>query len=408
MIITSETKLKTLVDKFPYLINFLPTLSPQYQHLKNPEIRENMLENATIKKVAANGGFNPEELISKIQTEIDRHNSKLVMDERKEVLKGIIRDLHAGVEMLILRKRFAELVENVSASEIAEIEQSLIDEGLPETEVKRLCDVHVEVFRHALDDQDVPRPPAGHPVHMFMVENRAAENVMKEIDTLISKIGKISYKETIQNNKKQLEEKLEKITEIEKHYLRKENQLFPKLEALGVSGPSQVMWAIHDDIRSAIKIAKSQLADGDPQILTTMDEINTTIRDMIYKEEHILYPMSLETLSDRDWLKVKEGSEQIGYAWTEPMVDWKPDLPIEQEKIIGAVGMSTVALDTGALTPDQVNLMHTHLPIDITYVDSADRVAYYSSGKELIFPTSPGIIGRQVSKCHPPKSVHIV
>jgi DUF438 domain-containing protein len=408
MIITSETKLKTLVDKFPYLINFLPTLSPQYQHLKNPEIRENMLEIATIKRVAANGGFNPEELISKIQTEIDRHNSKLVMDERKEVLKGIIRDLHAGVEMLILRKRFAELVENVSASEIAEIEQSLIDEGLPETEVKRLCDVHVEVFRHALDDQDVPRPPAGHPVHMFMVENRAAENVMKEIDTLISKIGKISYKETIQNNKKQLEEKLEKITEIEKHYLRKENQLFPKLEALGVSGPSQVMWAIHDDIRSAIKIAKSQLADGDPQILTTMDEINTTIRDMIYKEEHILYPMSLETLSDRDWLKVKEGSEQIGYAWTEPMVDWKPDLPIEQEKIIGAVGMSTVALDTGALTPDQVNLMHTHLPIDITYVDSADRVAYYSSGKERIFPRSPGIIGRQVSKCHPPKSVHIV
>ena len=52
--------------------------------------------------------------------------------------------------------------------------------------------------------------------------------------------------------------------------------------------------------------------------------------------------------------------------------------------------------------------MLTHLPIDITYVDENDRVAYYSAGKERIFPRSPGVIGREVSRCHPPKSVHIV
>jgi DUF438 domain-containing protein len=408
MIITPETKLKTLVDKYPHLINYIPTLSPNYQQLKNPEMRETMLTIATIKRVAANGGITREELIAKIQVEIERVSSKLVEEERKEVLKSIIRDLHAGVEMDILRKKFAELVKNVSASEIAEIEQNLIDEGLPETEVKRLCDVHVEVFKHALDDQDLPRTPAGHPVHMFMVENRAAENVMKEIDTLLCELEKPANKESILKHRKQIEEKLEKITEIEKHYLRKENQLFPKLEAAGVSGPTQVMWAIHDDIRVAIKIAKKQLSDSDPKIIATMGEINITIRDMIYKEDHILYPMSLETLTDKDWLDVKKGSEEIGYSWTEPMVDWKPDLPPEQEKVIGAVEMGTIALKTGTLTSEQVNLMLTHLPFDITYVDAEDRVAYYSSGKERLFPRSPGIIGRQVSKCHPPKSVHIV
>jgi DUF438 domain-containing protein len=408
MIITPETKLETLLEKHPYLLNFISTLSPNYRQLKNPEMRETMLEIATIKRVAVNGGFKPKELIAKIQAEIYSRNLKLIEEERKEVLKGIIKDLHAGVKMEILRKRFAELVEDVSASEIAEIEQSLIDEGLPETEIKRLCDVHVEVFKHALDDQDTPKPPAGHPVHMFMVENRAAENVMKEIDALLFKIGKPANKKAVQKYRNPIEEKLEKIGEIEKHYLRKENQLFPQLEEAGVSGPSQVMWAIHDDVRAAIKIARKQLVEGDPLIFTTMEEINTTIRDMIYKEEHILYPMSLETLTARDWLKVKEGSDEIGYAWTEPMVDWKPDLPQEQEKAIGTIVEGTVALDTGALTSEQVNLMLTHLPIDITYVDSADRVAYYSSGKERIFPRSPGIIGREVSKCHPPKSVHIV
>jgi DUF438 domain-containing protein len=408
MKIKPDTNLKALIDEYSFLIEFLPTLSPKYQQLKNPVMRETMFRIATIEKIAANGGFQTQELIAKIQEEIDKHSSKDVEKKRKEILKSIIRDLHIGVEMEILRKRFADLVKDVSASEIAEIEQSLIDDGLPQSEVKRLCDVHVEVFKHALDGQDVPRPPAGHPVHMFMVENRAAENVMKDIDILLCEIEKPASRESIRKHSEDLKKQLERIYEIEKHYLRKENQLFPKLEAKGVSGPSQVMWAIHDDIRAAIKIARQQLDENDPKVAMTMDEINTTIRDMIYKEEHILYPMSLETLTDRDWIGVKEGSEEIGYAWTEPLVDWTPDLPLGQEKVIGESLMGTVALDTGAMTPEQVNLMLIHLPVDITYVDENDRVAYYSSGKERIFPRSPGIIGREVSKCHPPKSVHIV
>ncbi|MFC1802920.1 DUF438 domain-containing protein [Thermoproteota archaeon] len=384
MKIKPDTNLKTLIDEYSFLIEFLPTLSPKYQQLKNPVMRETMFRIATIEKIAANGGFQTQELIAKIQEEIDKHSSKDVEEKRKEILKSIIRDLHAGVEMEILRKRFADLVKDVSASEIAEIEQSLIDDGLPQSEVKRLCDVHVEVFKHALDVQDVPRPPAGHPVHMFMVENRAAENVMKDTDILLCEIEKPASQESIRKHSEDLKKQLERIYEIEKHYLRKENQLFPKLEAKGVSSPSQVMWAIHDDIRAAIKIARQQLDENDPKVAMTMDEINTAIRDMIYKEEYILYPMSLETLTDRDWLGVKEGSEEIGYAWTEPLVDWTPDLPFGQEKVIGASLMGTVALDTGALTSDQVNLMLIHLPVDITYVDENDRVAYYSSGKERI------------------------
>ncbi|MCW4051175.1 MAG: DUF438 domain-containing protein [Candidatus Bathyarchaeota archaeon] len=403
-----ETKLKDLVDKYPFLIEFIPTLSPHYERLKNPVLRETMFKIATLEKVAQSGGFTVEELAKKIKEEIDRHSKDDVAEQRKEILKSIIRDLHDGVEMEVLRKRFADLVKDVSATEIAEIEQSLIDEGLPETEVKRLCDVHVEVFKHALDDQDVPRPPAGHPVHTFMVENRAAENIMGEIDGLISEIGTPADHEKLDAYRDQLSSLLEKISEIEKHYLRKENQLFPHLEAHGVSGPSQVMWALHDDVREVIKIARRQVKDPDPRIVTTMDELITTIKDMIYKEEHILFPMSLETLTDKEWLDVKNGSEEIGYAWTEPMVDWTPDVHEEQEKVIGAAVMSTVALDTGALTPEQVNLMLTHLPVDVTFVDENDRVAYYSSGKERIFPRSPGIIGREVIRCHPPRSVHVV
>ncbi len=78
---------------------------------------------------------------------------------------------------------------------------------------------------------------------------------------------------------------------------------------------------------------------------------------------------------------------------------------VVKEKIIP---VEKLELDVGVLTAEQVNLMLKHLPIDFTFVDEKDRVAYYSGGKERIFARSPGIIGRDVSRCHPAKSVHIV
>ena len=95
---------------------------------------------------------------------------------------------------------------------------------------------------------------------------------------------------------------------------------------------------------------------------------------------------------------------EIGYSWIEPMVEWVPDVKAEA----AVTSIDKVNLDVGVMTPEQVNLMLKHLPLDITFVGDYDKVAYYSGGKERIFPRSPGIIGRAVSRCHPPKSVHIV
>jgi DUF438 domain-containing protein len=67
-----------------------------------------------------------------------------------------------------------------------------------------------------------------------------------------------------------------------------------------------------------------------------------------------------------------------------------------------------IPLSTGALTREQINLMLTHLPVDVTFVDEHDRVRYFSQGRERIFDRSAAIIGREVTKCHPPQSVHKV
>ena len=48
------------------------------------------------------------------------------------------------------------------------------------------------------------------------------------------------------------------------------------------------------------------------------------------------------------------------------------------------------------------------LPVDITFVDEADTVRYYSRGEERIFRRTPAVIGKKVQQCHPQQSVHKV
>ena len=65
-------------------------------------------------------------------------------------------------------------------------------------------------------------------------------------------------------------------------------------------------------------------------------------------------------------------------------------------------------MNEGYLTPQQLDLIFRYVPFDVTFVNEKDEVVYYNKGEERVFPRSPGIIGRQVKYCHPPKSVDTV
>jgi len=413
MDLSPKTKIDDLLREYPFLMDYFIGRSPKFKHLENPIMRKTVGKVATLTKVAAMGKIELDVLMSEIAREIKEKTDETISFEplkdpqaRQEALKGIIRDLHKGEDVERLKGRFRELIQDVSPSEIANMEQNLIDEGLPEAEVKRLCDVHVAVFKESLEKQEIPGAPAGHPVHTFMQENRAAEEIMDKIDDLLKMIGTPPDEEFFKSNQKDLVDLVDRLFKIDLHYLRKENQLFPLLEAHNISGPSQVMWAIHDDIRAMLKKSQDGLSRMESsETASTLKDLLTAIRDMIYKEENILYLMSLETLSESDWGKVKQGDEEIGYAWIKPEGEWAPQAEKEE---VSAVGAKKLKLDTGYLSNDLINLMLIHLPVDLTLVDENDRVAYYSQGKERIFPRSLAIIGREVRKCHPPDSVHIV
>lgn len=67
-----------------------------------------------------------------------------------------------------------------------------------------------------------------------------------------------------------------------------------------------------------------------------------------------------------------------------------------------------IPLQVGALTPEQIALIFTHLPVDVTFVDEGNDVQFYSGGKNRIFERTPDIIGRNVLNCHHPDSVQLV
>jgi DUF438 domain-containing protein len=333
-------------------------------------------------------------------------------EKRKQLLQDLIQQLHDGRSVEEVKGEFARLVGEIGASELATVEQALISGGLPETEVKRLCDVHVAVFRDSLDAQTRPEAIPGHPVHTFLAENVACARVLDDLGAALQAFKAGPTPENLEPSRARLRE----LRQYEKHYLRKENILFPFLEEHGFSGPSRVMWAIHDDIRASWKALEQVLANPPTdaaafavQVDGTFLPLDMMIREMFYKEENILYPTALEKLSEEEWLAIRKQEESVGYAYVIAGNQWPPQAPVgvapsdEPEALTG-----TIHLHTGVLSVEQLDHLFTHLPVDITFVDADDRVRFFSETRDRIFPRSPAIVGRKVQQCHPPASVHRV
>lgn len=360
----------------------------------------------------------------------NREHPEEVNQERQNMLKEIIKDLHNGKSVEEVKARFDTAVGDIAVSEISLLEQTLMEEeGIPVEEVQRLCSVHTAIFKGSINEihrSATPEEQPGHPVHTIKMENA-------EIDRLIN--FKIALhmdrlrKEDSEANRLKLLEDINLLFDIDKHYSRKENLLFPFLEKYGIYGPTKVMWGVDDGIRLGIKEIKAKLADyggNREELLGLMERVLKEVSEMIFKEENILLPMALEKLTEDEWLKIAKESDEIGYCLVSPAEEWIPARAKEPGASAGETGEEAeeaseaaeaagqrpfdgfVRMETGILSVKQLELLLNHLPVDITFIDDQDVVRYFSHGKERIFARTKAVIGRTVQNCHPPQSVHIV
>jgi DUF438 domain-containing protein len=333
---------------------------------------------------------------------------------RKELLKHMILQLHEGVAPEAVRARMIELLTKIPYGEVVEVEQELISEGLPESEVLRLCDIHSQALEGHIDLTGMKIVAPGHPVDTFKRENRELEKVVKQLRDLFSQSENESGGEGRDKYLNTVKGLFNSLMDVDKHYRRKENLLFPFLERSGITGPPKVMWGKHDETRDLLKNAINALnmpGEITPEMMHMKVELHLepaikAISDMIMKEEEILLPMALDKITEADWYDIYRQTNEIGYCLYDPVVTWRPQGISITEETTAEEG--TVNLPSGKFTSEELLAILNTLPIDLTFVDRNDKVKYFSQGKERIFDRNRAILGRDVRMCHPPSSVHIV
>jgi DUF438 domain-containing protein len=333
---------------------------------------------------------------------------------RKAKLKELILKLHSGESQEQVKQELVTSLGSIPYGEVVEVEQELIEEGLPVEDVLKLCDIHSAVLEGNVDLSASKTIPAGHPVDVLLEENKALTKVIDETSVLLSSLDE-TEDAGLRAVVLQLSGLFNQLMDVDKHYLRKEYLLFPYLEQTGITGPPKVMWGKHDEIRELLKgsieiLKTPDISKGDLLASTeiVLQPAVDGVADMIVKEEEILLPMLMDALSDADWYEVQKQSLEIGYCLYDPPTEWVPE-GIEAEGIdeIQKQG-SHIQLPSGGFSVEELLAILNTMPVDMTFVDREDKVKFFSQNRERIFQRNRAILNRDVRHCHPPASAHIV
>jgi DUF438 domain-containing protein len=336
--------------------------------------------------------------------------------QRIDIMKGLIRQLHEGTAEEKIKRQLETMLDEADYSDVFLMEVQLIQEGIPQESIQELCDTHTRVLKKHLDLQEIPQTTPGHPVHTFIEENKELTRTIQSIRNKIEKLQGNVPEDDVLKLIRDIQSDLNLLMDVDKHYRRKENLLFPYFEKKDMPGPPAVMWGKHDETREFLKLT----LDG----LQNIESINQdealayctlailpsveTVEDMIYKEEKILFPTALDLLTEQDWYEIYIQSDEIGYCIYVPEFRWQPEGGMHKEIKSIAAQSDRIQMPTGNFALTELISAFSTMPFDLTFVDKNDTVRYFSPGMNRIFDRSRAILGRKVQYCHPPKSVRTV
>ena len=356
-----------------------------------------------------------------------RENFQNIDGKKLEIVHEIKSAYDEGkISLEEARKALKDRVQHLAPYEIAIIEQEMVEETEDEC-IKEDIQAMLEVFQDVLvtKDQELPE---NHPISCYRRENAKMKELLLSVEDLVQ------YP-VIKNQWLELYEELLKF---KIHLSRKQNQLYPVLEKKGFTRPTTTMWTLDDFIRDEIaECYKLLLEDKEEEFIGKQAELVADVRDLMDKEENILYPTSLEMINEEEFRYMAEGDQEIGFAYISVQADKSgnsasasssasastagaplsglssaPGFAEELAGLLGKYGFNNkeekLNVSTGQLTLEQINLIYQHMPVDLSYVDENELVCFYTDTKHRVFPRSKNVIGRDVKNCHPKASVHIV
>lgn len=382
---------------------------------------------------------------------------KNIQTDRIEKLKSYLKRLGEGESLEAVRKDFAEEFQGVEASEIMKAEEAILAEGTPITEVQKLCDVHSALFHGTTDYSNKHEKSAalsqvkGHPLQTFTQENEALTKLidrMKELlhgtdETTGSGSRHADEKQTDTGNLPQIAALLLKIREVAVHYAKKGDLLYPHLNArYGIAGPSAVMWTADDEIRDELGALCKALQRGretagqnatgsfqssqwDAKWLERLQKVLLRAEEMVYKENHILFPNCAVNFTEEDWMGIYRDAKDYadclgvhGEVWEEAENWLRKEMEAkktvfkgtkdsqasegEEDRAGSNFSDGVIHMPGGHMTIRQLTALLNTIPLEISFIDAEDRNCYFNEGPK-VFKRAQMALGRSVFTCHPPK-----
>lgn len=337
-------------------------------------------------------------------------------EERKRLLKEVLKQLHVGVPLEEVKERFRQVLEGVSPEEIAKMEQELVEkEGVSREELQRLCDLHLAIFREQLAKQHIEAPTHS-PIGILLEEHKILLELSEKLKASAAKVQAAGSPEDVREEMLQIRHIASDLLDAEKHYLREENALFPVLEKHGVKEPPAIMWMEHNQLREkkkqlhalTEKTGETAFQDFKRLLAQLSSSLADALSSHIYKENNILFPIALKVATDQEWSIIREGFDEIGYCCFTPSHVTAGTKPTAKSTAKEPMAGDVLQFEAGYLTKEEVEAIFNTLPVDITFVDKDDAVKYFNKAEKRIFVRTKAILGRKVQFCHPHKSVHIV
>ncbi len=331
-----------------------------------------------------------------------------ITNAMKKALKDLIRQINDGTDPETIKNQFAELVKATIPDEIARVEQELIQEGMSHEEIHKLFDLHITIFRESLEEAE-PLAPVGHPIYILLEEHKMLLKFAEDLRKLAKALKRSTGWDSDGTQQKQVTSLIEHFNGSSNHYLREENVIFPYLEKHGITGPPQIMWMEHDQIREIDKTLSTLLetqkgmpfSEFTSQLVEAAHAMAEMLSGHFFKENNILFTAALRFMNEEDWISARQQFDEIGYCCFTPEMD---DIPVEKAPTATPTQAveGVVSFETGSLPLKALEAILNTLPVDITFVNPDDTVGYYSQNpNERIFVRTKAVIGRTVQQCHP-------
>lgn len=296
-----------------------------------------------------------------------------------------------------LYAQYQEDLQSIQPQEAFEVFRDVVKNHYTELEILPFLDKIVHVFYDNLKRIK----PTYHNPNPFIAE-MIQENEL--LDEKFNQLRPLFKKLDIPNIRFEMQQILTSLKDFYPHYEKKENLLFPLLEKKDDKfNGLTIMWALHNEIKREIDQSIELLNQSDPNKQSIIELVSSLFFDMlglIQKEETILFPAALEVLNKEEWDNLSIQMLEYPGAF-----NFREATLLENEVNYGDY---TIETETGSLRVDEVMMIFNTLELDMTYVDEHDKVRFFTRPKDRIFPRSAAVIGRDVSNCHPPQSVHIV